>query len=381
MDEAAGFGYRDTLARLNDNISLADKLRHLHETAREEYPFIERIAVALYDAKGDLLKTFLHSSGGEAPLMHYQARLAESHSLQAIIDRGQPRVINDLEVFRQVNAEHSRRIDNAGYGASYTLPMYQNGSFFGFIFFNSRQKEVFTPTVLRYLDLIGHLLSVTVLSELGPLRTLLAAIKTATAITNVRDTETGAHLDRMSRYARIIALELAPKYDLSDEFIELLFMFSPLHDVGKIGIPDNILMKPGPLTDEEYAVMKTHTEKGREIVDTMLANFSLEALQHHGNMLRNIAEYHHEAIDGSGYPHGLRGEAIPVEARIVAVADVFDALTSRRPYKEAWGNERAFDILRQMADGTLDNDCVEALVKNRERIERIQGRFKEDPYG
>ncbi len=381
MDELAVFGYQDTLVRLNDDISLTDKLTYIHQVVQEQHPFVVRIAVAIYDPKSDLLKTFIHSSGGESPLQHYQAKLAESNSLREIVERGRPRVVNNLDIYHGVKQEHARRIEQQGYGASYTLPMFQNGDFFGFIFFNSREKGVFDESVLHYLDMIGHLLAMTVIGELGQVRTLLAAIKTATDIANVRDTETGSHLDRMSRYARIIALELAPRHGLSDEFIELLFMFSPLHDVGKIGIPDRILLKPGPLDETEYEVMKSHTRKGREIIDTMLQNFSLEALQHHSRMLRNIAEYHHEAIDGSGYPEGLQGDAIPLEARIVAVADVFDALTSRRPYKEAWSIDRAFEMLHEMTETTLDRECVEALEKNRGRIERIQARFEEDTFG
>ncbi len=380
MDDAGAFSYQDTLVRLNEDMPLSKKLNYLHGVIREHHPFIDRIAVAVYDGKSDLLKTFIHSSGNADPLPHYQAPLAESASLQAIIGLGRPRLVNDLALFSDSPHEHTKRIGGEGYGASYTLPMFQHGEFCGFIFFNSRDRGVFSESVLHYLDLVGHLLALTVVSELSNLRTLLAAIKTATDITNVRDPETGSHLDRMSRYARMIALEIAPKYNLSDEFIELLFMFSPLHDVGKIGIPDNILLKPAPLEKHEYEVMKGHTLKGREIIDTLLSNFSLEFL-HHGEMLRNIAEYHHEAINGSGYPHGLSGEEIPIEARIVAVADVFDALTSNRPYKEAWDNDRAFDVLRDMAETMLDCECVDALEKNRGRIERIQAQFKEDIYG
>ncbi len=370
----------DTLAALNDNIPVSEKLERIHAVVRSRHPFIERIAVALHDAKTDLLKTFIHSSGGEQPLCHYQAKLAEAPSLQDVVASGKPRVINDLRMLAESRKVHSQRLLSQGYGASYTLPMYRNGEFFGLIFFNSYEKGVMDAPVLHDLDIFAHLLSLLVISEMESFRTLLAAVKTASDITHHRDYETGTHLDRMSRYSRIIALELAPQYGFSDEFVEQVFMFSPLHDIGKIGIPDEILLKRGALTADEYEIMKRHPEKGRLIIDAMLENFELADF-HHIDVLRNIAEFHHETLNGSGYPKGLRGDAIPIEARIVAVADIFDALTSQRPYKEAWSNEKAIELLRRLAGDQLDADCVEALIRNREKVEQIQRRFAEDTFG
>ena len=165
----------------------------------------------------------------------------------------------------------------------------------------------------------------------------------------------------MSYYARLIARHLAPRYGLSDEYVEKVFLFAPLHDVGKIGLPDSVLQKPGKLTAEEFELVKTHTLRGREIVDTLIADFELGDLED-VEALRNIAAYHHEAINGTGYPLGLAGSEIPLEARIIAVADVFDALTSRRSYKHAWSNDEAFALLRQLAGVKLDRDCVEVLL-------------------
>jgi len=205
-------------------------------------------------------------------------------------------------------------------------------------------------------------------------------VKATGHITHHRDPETGSHLDRMSRYSLLIANALTEKYQLTDDYIQHVFMFSPLHDIGKIAIPDQILRKPGKLTDDEMRVMKTHAGKGRTMIDELLVSFGLEGVEH-VDILRNIAAYHHESINGSGYPEGKAGDEIPLEARIVAVADVFDALTSRRAYKEAWSNDDAFATLQTMAGDKLDKDCVEALLKHRDDVEDVQARYKENTRG
>ena len=365
------------LGVLNKNTSLSEKLISIHEALNKQMPMVDRVSVAVYDPKTDLLKTFIHSSGDADPLSNYQARLSDVKSLQEVISSGKARVVNDLEAYYRGPSEHSRKITTQGYGSSYTLPMYLNGVFFGFVFFNSYKKDAFQADQLTQMELYGHLISLTVINELTIIHTMLAAVRTARDMTAHRDVETGAHLDRMARYARFIAKELAPKYGFSDEYIEHLFLFAPLHDIGKISIPDSILHKQGPLTPEEYEVMKQHASKGREIVDAMLAEFGLNALPY-VEVLRNITEFHHEKMDASGYPLGLQGEDIPIEARIIAVADMFDALTSRRPYKHAWTNEEAFSLLRTLAGTKLDADCIYALIDQVAKVEQIQARFHSD---
>jgi len=373
------FEHKDALSALNGKLPLQDKIGYVHGLLKDRFDFIDRISVALYDPKTDLLKTFVHSSDDELPLVLYSAKLAGSESMQEILKIGRPRVVNDLDIFNNVPAEHTRRIAAIQYKSSYTMPMFQNGEFCGFLFFNSHLKNVFDEKVLHYLDMVGHLVSLLVIHKMSTTRSLYAIVKTAANIKLHRDVETGAYPDRMSNYARLIAKEVAKKYQLNDELVEHIFLFSPLHDIGKIGISDSILLKPGKLTDSEFDIMKTHASKGGEIIDMMLKNLGLDEFPH-AAILRNIALYHHEAINGSGY-NGLMDEDIPIEAKIVAVSDVFDALTSARPYKEAWSNDRAFIFLQSMAGTKFDIDCVAALVNCRDEVEAIQKRFQEDHLG
>lgn len=165
-----------------------------------------------------------------------------------------------------------------------------------------------------------------------------------------RDPETGAHIQRMAHYSRLIAAKLG----LSPDEQTLILQAAPMHDVGKIGIPDYILLKPGALNPEEFALMKKHAKLGHELLHGSESTVLQAAA--------TIAIAHHEKYDGSGYPHGLAGEAIPLFARIVAVADVFDALTSERPYKKAWSIERSVAYLRESAGSHFDPRCVDAFL-------------------
>jgi HD-GYP domain-containing protein (c-di-GMP phosphodiesterase class II) len=363
--------HQDVLAELNKNIPLREKLAYVHSVLRGSYDFIDGIVVSVYDPKTDLLKSFVDSHPPGAPAVHFQVRLADAAVLRNILDQGHTRTLPDGELFPGTDTL---------FHSTYTMPMYLNGVFFGFVFYRSRVATPFRPEVLHYLDVFGHLISLVIINEISAIHTLLAALKTARGMTHHRDIETGAHLDRMSQYARIIAQELAPRYNFSDEYIEHIFLFAPLHDIGKIGIPDSILLKPDKLSGQEYEVMKSHALKGRQIIDEMLANFGLESF-HYIDVLRNIAEYHHESVNGSGYPHGLQGDAIPIEARIVTVADVFDALTSRRPYKAPWTNDEAFVALHRLAGVRLERECVDALQRRLADVEAIQARFHEDEIG
>lgn len=368
------FDHSDLLHELNKKVSVTEKINSIHQVVRQSCDFIHRIGIALYDSKSGMIRTFAHSTDIGNPLPHYEVKLAEAHSLRQIYLEGKPRVINDLSVFKGNGKEHSNRIDSHGYRSSYTVPMYHNEQLTGFMFFNSRDIGVFKEDKLQHLDMVARLISLLVSVELSQVQTLRGALKTAICFSTHKDPETGAHLERMARYSRLIANEIAPIYGMNDEFVETIFWFAPMHDIGKIAIPDHILLKPGKFTSEEFEIMKTHTIKGGEIISSMLSHFNLNKSDFIP-MLRNISECHHENLDGSGYPYGLKGEDIPIEARIIAVADVFDALASKRPYKEAWSNKDAFEELKSLSTWKLDQQCVDALINNSEKVEEIQCLF------
>ncbi len=369
--------HQDLLDRLNEKLSMSEKISFLHRVLRQKFDFVQRIGVAVYDPQCDILQTFAHSTEGGNPLGSYQCKLRDAPSLQRLALVGKPRIINDMNAGRLGRREHNRRLRDHGFRASYTVPIFHDAQLGGFVFFNSSQSDVFDEASLPYLDMIARLVSLLVTLEFKQVRVLQGAVRTATCFSGHKDPETGAHLERMARFSRLIANGIAADYGFDDEFVEAVFWFAPMHDIGKIAIPDHILRKPGKLTESEFAIMKTHASKGREMVDAMLGNFGLRDFGY-SDLVRNIAGCHHENYDGSGYPQGLVGEDIPIEARIIAVADVFDALTSERPYKPAWSNDEAFTALREMASWKLDPRCVDALLKCRGSIEEIQARFQDE---
>lgn len=209
-------------------------------------------------------------------------------------------------------------------------------------------------------------------------RTQEVAIFSLAKLSESRDTETGAHLERMRSYARETVTELAgsPAHAdvVTEDFVVGLYLSSPLHDIGKVGIPDYILLKPGKLTPEEFDIMKVHSLIGG---DTLKAADEEAGGNSFLAMGRDIAYWHHERWDGKGYPHGLAGTDIPLSARIVSVSDVYDALTSKRPYKEPFSHEQSKAIIVEGRGSQFDPDVVDAFLAREENIIAIRAQLQD----
>ncbi len=180
-----------------------------------------------------------------------------------------------------------------------------------------------------------------------------------------KDNETGTHVIRMSWFARFLAQEIGQP----ESWCDLLYNAAPMHDIGKIGIPDKVLLKPGKLDAQEWEIMKKHAQYGADII----GEHPSPILQ----MAKEVAITHHEKWNGMGYPNGLKGEEIPLSGRIVAVADVFDALTSARPYKPAWTEQKAIALLREEAGQHFDPSLIEPFIAILPKIREIQDKYKD----
>ena len=225
---------------------------------------------------------------------------------------------------------------------------------------------------------INQLLEQTVLRSTQELATIQhVTIAALTALAETRDNETGNHIQRTQHYVRALALRLQnhPRFAsfLSANTIEMLFRSAPLHDIGKVGIPDRILLKPGRFEPEEMAIMKTHTTLGRDVIEQ--AERLIGAKVGFLTIAKEIAYSHQEKWDGSGYPQGLAGEAIPVSARLMALADVYDAIISRRVYKEGMSHASAVHIITQGRGQHFDPDIVDAFLAILDEFQDIAARY------
>jgi response regulator RpfG family c-di-GMP phosphodiesterase len=200
------------------------------------------------------------------------------------------------------------------------------------------------------------------------------------SLSETRDNDTGNHIRRTQNYVRALAMHLQPHPRFSDflsaDNIEALYKVAPLHDIGKVGIPDAILLKPGKLTPEEFEIMKTHTTLGGNAITSSEENFQLRD-NNYLMLAHQIATGHHENWDGSGYPRGLKEDDIPIGARLMAVADVYDALISRRVYKDGFSDERATGIIVEGRDKHFDPDVVDAFLAIKTEFQEIALRYRD----
>jgi len=204
------------------------------------------------------------------------------------------------------------------------------------------------------------------------------AIYCLTSLAETRDNETGYHIRRTQNYVRALASQLKDhpqfKDELNDRYIALLYKSAPLHDIGKVGVPDSILQKPGALDAEEWTEMKKHSVYGKNAIERAETEF------HHNSFLdvaKQIAYTHHEKWDGSGYPQGLQGDEIPIAGRLMAIADVYDALISKRVYKPAFSHQKAVEIITEGREVHFDPDVTDAFLVIKDEFEQIASRFKD----
>jgi HD-GYP domain-containing protein (c-di-GMP phosphodiesterase class II) len=338
---------------------------------------ISRIAFALYQSHNDLLSTYISHTSTGAALSFYDRRLATIPSLLALRHGRRCRVIDDLPQELAPATPHSRWLLEQGWRSSYTLPLMQDDRLLGFLFLNALRPAVFSAGLLEQLEPHLELLEALIQAELAAIDSLRASVQLALRMTGLRDPETGAHVERVSLYSRLIAMELGRRRDLPSDFAEDLYLFAALHDVGKVAIPDRILLKPGPLDGEERTTMNSHVQRGIDLVEQLITGLHLVA-DPKMDLLRAVVAGHHEKLDGSGYPFALQAGEIPLAARIVAVADIYDALSQARSYKPALPEAEVERILRAMAgDGKIDPDCVDVLLRSGEQRQAIAAAYRD----
>lgn len=365
--------FRETLEiaeKINASDSFVDTLNDIYKSFNKILPYTY-IGIALFkDEKPAKLvasygiSTEKHQGLAES-ILGNETDLSET-SLEQIMLTKEPRIINDFDDYfknRPINA-YSRKILDFGIRSSITLPLEANGVPIGFIFFSSDRKNVYERRHIEFLKIISNSIALSFQKNIFIDELVYTSILALAKLSEARDEDTGDHLMRISHYAEMLARALKhnPKYShvISNAYIVDLVKFSPMHDIGKVGIPDHILLKPGKLTEEEFEIMKTHTIYGANVLREAEQNINKKGRSLF-KMGIEIAQNHHERFDGSGYPRGISGDMIPLSARIVAVVDVFDALMSKRPYKEPFTFEETMRIIEDGKGKHFDPDIVDAF--------------------
>lgn len=373
------------IENLNKNIPFKEILNYIFKSFSDYIPYTY-IGVALLE-NGNMLKASFGAAGKQHEnlpkrLLGYSIDINKT-SLAKIIETGRERIINDLEEYvkGKPEKEYNKILLCEGIRSSITFPLKNNDKTVGIIFFSSSTKNVYRNEHVEFLRTLASSIMLGLEKSILMDDMIVSSVRALAGLAEQRDPETGEHLKRMATYSKVLAWMLSKhkKYEkiIDLDYIKDIERFSPLHDIGKVGIRDDILLKRGKLTGEEFAVMKTHTIYGAWVLKVAEENIRKSG-RGIFSMAIDIAEGHHEKWDGSGYPHGRAGCEIPLCARIVAVADVFDALTSKRPYKEAFGFEESCNIIIENSGKHFDPDIVAAFINNIDTIKHIYEGFKSD---
>lgn len=366
--------------RINQASSLDETLRFVSAEFRPLLP-LDWLGMLVLDEETDRFVLQRRYTEGSTGLKEGDSFPASGTLLGQALAENRPLHIPDLGTAsaEDAAAEFATALNADGRRSVLFFPLTEEGHWSAVLAFASSEADAYNRDHLELLGniaaQIAHGFAKTVVTE----NLVISAVTGLAKLAENRDPETGDHLIRMARYSALIAEELGrecPHADnLSPERVRDIFRFAPMHDIGKVGIEDSILLKQGRLTAEERTAMKRHPVIGGEVLRRCEAQ--MNAVGHSVFQVGiEIAECHHEKFDGSGYPHGLRGEAIPLSARIVAAADVFDALTSKRPYKEAWPVEKALALFEQESGRHFDPAVVAAMQRALPRMLAVYQQLK-----
>jgi HD-GYP domain-containing protein (c-di-GMP phosphodiesterase class II) len=362
-----GYSIKETLEEIYSN----DKFKKYIKYNRMGFATLEGDLIV---TKHNILDKGLNQYLNEG----FSVKYNESN-LKKLIENNEIRIINDLEKYYQdTDSSYIKLLLNEGFKSNISIPLRKNnGNILGIFFLSSLEKNAYTEIDKKKLNSIIKFLTYSFEKSL-----LIEDLLTSTIISFVRlvegkDPETSHHIERMAIYSKIIAKNLS-KYNNSINifFIENIFKAAPLHDIGKVGIADSILLKPGKLTTEEFEIMKTHSTIGANI----LRSFKENIKRHHIDIFDyaiDVASSHHEKWDGTGYPKGLKGDEIPLAARIVSIADVFDALSNKRIYKKAFSFDESVNMIKEMKGKNFDPLIVDVFLESLPEIKEVYEELKE----
>ncbi|MCY9853283.1 MULTISPECIES: HD-GYP domain-containing protein [Vibrio] len=371
--------YIDCIASTNRALSCRNGIDELFKSLRKKHPFLSRLCVSV--TSHDHLENF-HVIDHQDNSDYFDVisiHAEHCQPLTKIIDNQEIRVVADLnELSPNTRNERLRKL---GHRSSFTMGLKIDERHGAVLFFNATKADYFSDGELHAdLLFVKEVITSLLCHDRYKHQMFLQALQLALRISHKRDPETADHLQRMSLYSKLLAELLAVKLPVDHRFIQWIELYSPFHDIGKYRIPDHILFSPHRYTPEEKAIMDKHVDYGVDIIDEVLNNIDvMTASSAEVAFLKNIIYCHHERFDGNGYPCKIMGNDIPLEARIITIADVFDALLSKRSYKHAWTMDDTQNYIRQEAGSLFDPIIVQMLMDNIDKFRAIYERFPPEP--
>lgn len=360
----------------NKGYLLTDVIEQLFKTIEKEL-HVDRVGVAFVNYETEeIIAEYGESNYSPLYLEPGYTVKFEETSLYSLILNPQTIVTNDVPALyeKKKDSLSLKLINQESIKSNVIFPLIVDDSVFGFMFFSSRKRNAFDKKAIvtgeNIAQDLANIVDKTFLTKL-----MFSEMTTAFSdLVEKKDSETGEHLDRMVEYSKFISERLLSHpdkdYRISRRLIREIIIHAPAHDIGKVGIPDHILKKPGKLTKEEFELMKNHPTIGANIFRDLKKSLQIFN-QDFFEVAENITRYHHEKWNGLGYPEGLAGLSIPIEARIVAIADVFDALTSKRVYKGAFNFEKAWDIIIDSSGTHFDPVLINLLNDNKDAFYQL----------
>lgn len=367
--------YIDCIASTNRALSCRNGIDELFNTLRKKYPFLSRLCVSV--TSGNHLENFHVIDHQDTSDRFDVISMCSQHCqpLIKIIENQEIRVVADLNELS--DNERNVRLKGLGHRSSFTMGLKTDRKNGALLFFNATRPDYFNDGALHAdLLFVKEVIVSLLCHDQYKHQMFLQALKLALKISHKRDPETADHLMRMSQYSKLLAELLAKKLPVDHRFIQWIELYSPFHDIGKYRIPDHILFSPHRYTAEEKAIMDKHVEYGVDIIDDVLNNIDvMTASSAEVGFLKNIIYCHHERFDGQGYPSKTSGVDIPLEARIITIADVFDALLSKRSYKHAWSMDETQQYIVNQAGAAFDPLLVATLLEHIDKFRAIYEQF------
>ncbi|MFA0077805.1 HD-GYP domain-containing protein [Vibrio artabrorum] len=362
-------------AQDKDIIDIVDDLFRL---ACEYHPSLSRLSVVLCHESKVSNYFVADTLSDKIKNTYTEQTLKATCSLSRIAESLENRIVNNLNSLPPTKPILG--LLELGHKSSYTAPIHYQNKNFGFVFINASSTEFFSnQLVLCDIAYLAQLVSTLFIQLIERQRHFQCSLTIALNIGHARDPETKEHLIRMGKYSEQLARTMShSNNEISPQFIHRIRLYAPFHDIGKYRIPDKILFSTGRFTAEERAIMNNHTLYGEEMINDVLSLFHDNSLCcEEAQFIKNIVRHHHERFDGKGLPDGLSKTEIPLEARIVTLADVFDALISKRVYKRAWSPDEVMRYIETHNGSMFDPECVEALKQNLDDFMSIREQYRD----